>query len=144
MNMWTLLFGVVWGLGSTVAEVINQKCPNVITYVTIERAVVLNLQPVYISFFQSTNTVFKLGGTEISITNAPTTFVTEITLTNTSVSTYSSYVLILYFFSSYSYPLAQAIPPWIRMVLCSLQFLAQGRRLTVGPSPETHRRLLLE
>lgn len=65
----------------------ESECPASITVITVERAIHVGLQPVYISAFFSVDTVIEVQGTDIAITNAPTTFVSKLTLTNTTIST---------------------------------------------------------
>lgn len=65
----------------------STACPASITIITVEREVHVGVQPVYISAFFSADTVIALHGTDIAITNAPTTFVRELTITNTTIST---------------------------------------------------------
>lgn len=79
------LVGVALGLAG--ASRATTECPASVTIITVEREVHVGVQPVYISAFFSANTIIELQGTDIAITNAPTNFVRELTITNTTVST---------------------------------------------------------
>lgn len=64
----------------------ESDCPDGVEVVTVQPAVILTHQPIRISSFIPSNTVLTFGSVTISVTDAPTTLVTDITLTGTSTS----------------------------------------------------------
>lgn len=70
----------------------DPDCPDGRSLVEVQPEVTIGLQPISISTFLPSNTVLTVGGTTITITNAPTTLVTEFTLTGTSTRFSTGYV----------------------------------------------------